>query len=93
MTLDASRHQLWKAVGRHLVRLVVFVIGMLVLLIGIVMIVTPGPAIVVIPLGLGILATQFAWARRLLHEFRDRARQLAQSAQKSANSEASTRDK
>ena len=28
------------------------------------MIVTPGPAIVVIPVGLAILATEFAWARR-----------------------------
>jgi hypothetical protein len=37
-----------------------------VLAIGIAMIVLPGPAIVVIPLGLGILATEFVWARSLL---------------------------
>ena len=30
------------------------------------MIVLPGPAIVFIPLGLGILATEFVWARRLV---------------------------
>ena len=41
----------------------VAVMGGTVLLIGIIMIVTPGPAIVVIPIGLGILATEFAWAR------------------------------
>jgi hypothetical protein len=31
------------------------------------MIVLPGPAVVVIPIGLGILATEFIWAKRLLH--------------------------
>ncbi|MGA9120470.1 MAG: PGPGW domain-containing protein [Bacteroidota bacterium] len=49
-------------------RLAVAVIGTTVLLIGIVMIVLPGPSILVIPLGLGILATEFLWARRLLEK-------------------------
>lgn len=47
-------------------RAVVAVIGFTVLLIGLAMVVLPGPAIVVIPLGLAILATEFVWARRLL---------------------------
>ena len=47
-------------------RLVFFVVGTTVVLLGVVMIVTPGPAVVVIPAGLGILAVEFAWARRLL---------------------------
>jgi hypothetical protein len=42
---------------------VVAMMGGTVLLIGIIMIVTPGPAIVVIPAGLAILATEFAWAK------------------------------
>lgn len=42
------------------------VLGISVVLAGIVMIVTPGPAVVVIPMGLGILATEFLWARRIL---------------------------
>ena len=46
------------------------VVGFTVLSVGIAMMVLPGPAVVVIPLGLAILATQFVWARRLL----DRAR-------------------
>lgn len=49
-------------------QLVVAVIGTTVVIIGIIMIFTPGPAIVVIPLGLGILATEFVWARTLLHQ-------------------------
>jgi tellurite resistance protein TerC len=47
-------------------RVAIGVIGFTVLLIGIAMIATPGPAILVIPFGLGILATEFVWARRLL---------------------------
>jgi uncharacterized protein (TIGR02611 family) len=46
-------------------RVAVAVIGFTVLLIGVAMVVLPGPAIVVIPLGLAILATEFVWARRL----------------------------
>jgi len=42
-----------------------------VLLVGVVMIVTPGPAVVMIPLGLAILAIEFAWARRLLKRVRE----------------------
>jgi hypothetical protein len=36
------------------------------MLIGIILIVLPGPACIVIPAGLAILATEFAWARGLL---------------------------
>ena len=55
-------------------KLVVMVIGGTVLAIGVVMIVAPGPAFVVIPAGLAILATEFIWARRLLKRVRDYAR-------------------
>jgi len=51
---------------------VVAVIGSTVLLVGIAMIVLPGPAVVVIPLGLAILATEFVWAQRLLARARAR---------------------
>jgi tellurite resistance protein TerC len=63
-------------------RLGVFVVGTALLLAGIVMIVTPGPAVVFIPLGLGVLATEFQWARRLLGKARpmlDRAIEKARS--------------
>ncbi len=57
---------------RFVRRLVVLVFGISVVLAGIVMIVTPGPAVVVIPLGLAILATEFLWARRLLDNMKHR---------------------
>lgn len=47
-------------------KIAVATVGASVVLVGIVMIVTPGPAIVVIPAGLAILAVEFAWARRWL---------------------------
>lgn len=55
-------------------RVTVFVIGFSVLLVGIVFLVTPGPAFIVIPAGLGILAIEFAWARRWLNRVREMAK-------------------
>ncbi len=54
---------------RQAKRLVKIVIGFTLLIIGLVMIVTPGPATVVIPLALGILAGEFLWAKWLLNKF------------------------
>ena len=48
-------------------------VGVTVLLIGIALVVLPGPAFIVIPIGLAILATEYAWARHWLK----RARQMA----------------
>jgi Putative transmembrane protein (PGPGW) len=53
------------------VRKVVYsVIGLTVLLLGIAMVVLPGPAIIFIPLGLAILASEYAWARRIIRRGR-----------------------
>jgi len=53
-------------------RILVLVIGTSVLVVGIIMIFTPGPAIIVIPAGLAILATEFIWARVLLKRFKNK---------------------
>ena len=47
-------------------RLIIATIGFTLLLIGVAMIVLPGPAIIIIPVSLGILATEFIWAKKLL---------------------------
>lgn len=52
-------------------RVVIAVVGLTVLLLGGIMVVTPGPALVFIPLGLAILSLEFAWARHWLHKLRD----------------------
>src|SRR5213596_1736407 len=51
-------------------RVIVSVVGATVLLIGVALLVLPGPAFVVIPVGLAILATEYAWARRWLRKAR-----------------------
>lgn len=57
-------------------RLIKIVIGMTILLIGVCMIVLPGPAVVVIPVGLMILATEFVWARKLMERFEKKVRSM-----------------
>ncbi len=57
---------------RQIKRVIVGIVGTTVLLIGVALLVLPGPAFIVIPLGLGILATEFVWARRLLNKVRDK---------------------
>ena len=61
-------------------RLAVAIIGGSVLLIGIAMIVLPGPAFVVIPVGLGILGLEFAWARHWLRRVKDTAQNVVNNA-------------
>lgn len=60
-----------QAVLRHARRLIILVVGTTVLVLGLIMLVTPGPGLVVIPIGLGILSLEFAWARRLLQRVRE----------------------
>lgn len=56
--------------------------GVIVVLAGLVLVVFPGPALVVIPIGLAMLALQFAWAERLLEQALVRARAAGDSASK-----------
>jgi uncharacterized protein (TIGR02611 family) len=53
-------------------RIVITVTGFTVLLVGLAMVVLPGPAFVVIPAGLAILGLEFAWARHSLRALRKR---------------------
>ena len=46
-------------------RFLIGAVGFSVVLIGLVMIVLPGSAFIVVPLGVAILASEFAWARRV----------------------------
>lgn len=56
-------------------RVVIFIVGSTVVLIGAVMFFTPGPALVVIPAGLAILGIEFAWARRWLKMLKEKTQQ------------------
>ena len=50
-------------------RVIVGIVGIVVLIIGVAMMILPGPAFIMIPLGLAILGTEFYWARCWLRKF------------------------
>ena len=56
---------------RSVRRVVVAVVGMTILLGGVALLVLPGPAFIVIPIGLAVLAIEFEWARDLLRRARE----------------------
>lgn len=62
-------------------KIVVALVGTLVTAVGVVMIVTPGPAFVLIPLGLAILSTEFEFARRWLRWARAKAEEAKRKSE------------
>ena len=69
------KHLVLKTLGQTK-RLIVIVIGFTVLIAGVAMIALPGPAVVVIPVGLAILATEFIWAKKLLDTVKERIHRM-----------------
>ena len=69
----------FKAVGlfikRSGKRIAVTAAGGFLVIVGIALLVLPGPGLLVIILGLGILATEYVWAERLLKMAKDKANQ------------------
>lgn len=61
---------------KQLKRLIIAIIGSTIVLIGILLIVLPGPAFIIIPLGLSILATEFLWARKLMIRFKEKLKKI-----------------
>ncbi len=62
-------------------RLVVLLVGVSVVLVGLAMVALPGPAVLVIPAGLAILATEFIWARRLLNRLKRELKNAGEAIQ------------
>jgi uncharacterized protein (TIGR02611 family) len=80
--LDRLRH--WSFQGSRARRLfwrtTVLIVGASLLVLGIVMLVFPGPGWAAIILGLVVLASEFAWFNRVLHPVRRMADKAAQAA-------------
>ncbi|HJR26361.1 MAG TPA: PGPGW domain-containing protein, partial [Acidimicrobiales bacterium] len=77
-----SPRELMRVIARNGKRMAIFVVGVALLAAGVVMLVLPGPGLLVIIAGLAVLATEFAWAERLL----DRAKEQAERAKDKARS-------
>jgi uncharacterized protein (TIGR02611 family) len=63
-----------------IIRIAYVIAGFAVLAAGIALLVAPGPAFVVIPLGLAMLSLEFAWAERLLAKAVAKSEQAKQAA-------------
>lgn len=63
-----------------LVRMLYTIVGFTVLIAGLLMLVLPGPALIVIPIGLALLSLEFVWAEGLL----ERALQHGENAKRKA---------
>lgn len=66
--------------GALTLRIVVTLVGLLVILAGIIMLIGPGQGILAIILGLAILATEYPWAERMMHNLKERMDRAAQRA-------------
>ena len=66
-------------------RVIISVVGATVLLIGVALLFLPGPALIVIPIGLAILATEYAWARRWLRKVRRMASDVVSGRDRTAS--------
>lgn len=69
----------FKAVVRFILRnskrVAVSIVGFVLLAAGLVMLIAPGPGFLLIILGLGVLGTEYAWARRALSKAKGKAAQ------------------
>jgi uncharacterized protein (TIGR02611 family) len=62
------------------------IFGFTLLLVGVIMLVTPGPGWLVILLGLGLLAAEFVWARRLMDRIKREGGRLKDAVMRQAKS-------
>lgn len=84
--LDGVRERREKHLERsRIVRIVVAIFGFLVVLTGLAMLVLPGPGLLVIAIGLGILALEFVWAERLLERTVDKMEEAADTVKRSSH--------
>jgi uncharacterized protein (TIGR02611 family) len=86
--VERLREQRARHVRRpKVVRALYVVVGVTVVLAGLVMLVAPGPAFVVIPVGLAILSLEFTWAERLLERSLEQAERAKRSAQETTTAQ------
>jgi uncharacterized protein (TIGR02611 family) len=72
----------WRWLPRVIRVTLVFVVGLTLLLSGLLMLVLPGPGLLVILAALAVLAVEFTWARRMLQRARSHQQQLLERARR-----------
>jgi uncharacterized protein (TIGR02611 family) len=96
MAAEPEQHELIRRLrerrDRHkersrIYRAVFAVAGFTVTLAGVIMLVTPGPALVVIPVGLAMLALEFAWAERMLERTVNRMEQATETVKRASRAQ------
>jgi tellurite resistance protein TerC len=55
------------------------VVGFTLLVLGVAMVFSPAPGLLIMLLGLGILAAEFVWAKRLLNHLKEQGEKLRQT--------------
>ena len=68
-----SFKELLKYIWRRTKTIVIFLVGVALIAAGLVMLVMPGPGLLVIIAGLAVLATEFAWAEAMLDKAKEKA--------------------
>jgi anti-sigma factor RsiW len=75
-TLPNQRSSWVRTMWRYVRRTLVVLLGIVLVIVGLVMLVTPGPAIVVIPVGLAMLGVRFDWLHPHLRRLRVQVRRV-----------------
>jgi len=79
----------WDFIRRNSKRVAVTIVGFAVVLAGVAMLVLPGPGLLVIIAGLGILSTEYVWAQRMLATAKRKAEEAKDAVLRKKNGEAS----
>jgi uncharacterized protein (TIGR02611 family) len=82
----AERRAAYQQRGR-IYRALFVLTGAIVTLAGIAMLVLPGPALVVIPIGLAMLAMEFAWAENALERALEQAEKASEAAKETSRAQ------
>ena len=79
-----SPGEVYELIFRSTKRIVIFVVGVALVLLGIVLIPLPGPfSIPLMIAGLAVLATEYVWAEKVLDTVKDKAKQASNAAKRS----------
>ena len=73
----ATTRGMLRWVGRNSRRLAISIVGFVLILVGVAMLVLPGPGLLVIIGGLAVLGTEYMWARRALEIAKRKAKETA----------------